>query len=317
MRFSVIIPVFNKAPYVSKSIRSVLAQSFTDYELIIMDDGSNDNSYEIAARLIEGYSFCHIFRQQNEGVSAARNKAVALSTGDYICFLDADDWWSPSFLGEMSNLIDCFPDAGIFGTNYIIYNETKHNTRIAPLVFDPSFEKGYIDYCDVYAKSLAMPLTSISVAIPRAIFDEMHGFQKGIKLGEDFLLWLQIALKYRVAFLNKPLSYYNQDVDIVNRGVKSVGYDPDSFMTFHFDQFESFEKENHSIKILLDRIRVYSLLRFRFTNSYKDRVKREIDKVDFKNVNLKYRFLYKLPFPLIWGYNQLRIIASSFKLRER
>ena len=173
MRFSVIIPLYNKAPYVDKAIGSVLSQTFTDYELIIVDDGSKDNSVEIASHVIEGCGNCRLIRQDNAGVSMARNNGVAASHGDYLCFLDADDWWEPTFLEEMSKLIDEFPEAGIYGTNYTIVNEAKHKTRVASVGVDPSFERGYINYCQVYAKTMYMPLTSISVAMPRIEFDAL------------------------------------------------------------------------------------------------------------------------------------------------
>ena len=91
MRFSVIMPLYNKAPYVAKAINSVLSQTFNDYELIIMDDGSLDDSFDVATDAIKGYENCHVHYQQNSGVSIARNNAVAFSQGDYLCFLDADD----------------------------------------------------------------------------------------------------------------------------------------------------------------------------------------------------------------------------------
>ncbi len=317
MRFSVIIPLYNKPPYVAKAIDSVLAQTYTDYELVIMDDGSTDDSFEVALKSIEGHPNCHIYRQKNGGVSMARNNAVALSRGEYLCFLDADDWWNPQFLEEISNLIADFPDAGIYGTGYTIVNETKHKTCIAPIGVAQEFTKGYINYCQVYAKTLAMPLTSISVAIPRSVFDEMNGFPIGIKLGEDFLLWIQIALKHKVVFLNQPLAYYNQDVDATSKGVKRKGYEPDSFMTFHFNQFEEAEKNNLDLKILLDRLRVYSLLRFRLENIYTQRVEQEIAKVDFSNVDRKYKFYYKAPYAIVWLNDKLRTFASWLKQRIR
>ncbi len=82
MTFSVIIPLYNKAPYVTKAIGSVLSQTFTDYELVIMDDGSKDASCDVASKAIEGRVNCQIHRQENAGVSMARNNAVALSQGD-------------------------------------------------------------------------------------------------------------------------------------------------------------------------------------------------------------------------------------------
>lgn len=302
MRFSVVIPLYNKASYVRKAIQSVLAQSFTDFELVIVDDGSNDDSAHIAAETIEGRANCRLIRQENAGVSMARNNGVAASNGDYLCFLDADDWWEPTFLEEMTKMIGAFPEAGIYGVNYTIVNETKHKTRVAQIGVEPSFEMGYINYCQAYAKTMYMPLWTGAVCIPRGVFEEMNGFPKGIKIGEDFLLWIRIALKYKVAFLNKPLAYYNQDVEVASRGVKNKGFEPESFMAFHFGQFEEEEKHNPDLKILLDRIRVYSLMRFKSENTFSERVDEEIRKVDFQNVDKSYRFYYKAPYPLVWAY---------------
>ena len=85
------MPLYNKAPYVSKAIRSIIKQSFTDFELVIVDDGSTDDSAEIAEQTIEGNKNCRLIRQKNAGVSTARNNGVSVSNGDYLCFLDADD----------------------------------------------------------------------------------------------------------------------------------------------------------------------------------------------------------------------------------
>ncbi len=316
MRFSIITPLYNKAPYIAKAVNSVLAQTFSDYELIIMDDGSQDESFVIASKAIEGKDNCYIHRQQNAGVSLARNNAVSMSHGDYLCFLDADDWWEPNYLEEMSRLIEEYPTAGIYGTNYIIVNERKHKTRVADIGVDPAFEKGYINYCQAYAGRMYMPLWTGAVCIPRAIFDEMQGFPIGVKLGEDFLLWLRIAVKYKVVFLNKPLAYYNQDVEEINRGVVSKGYNPDTFMIFHLNQYEEREKNDSDLKILLDRLRVYSLLRFRLNGLYTERVNKEIAKVNFSNVDKFYRPLYRLPFPLNKAFYFVHLLASRIKHNE-
>lgn len=298
MKFSVIIPLYNKAPYVTKAIGSVLAQTFADFELIIVDDGSKDNSFSLALKAIEGSSNCHIYKQENAGVSVARNNGVALSQGEYLCFLDADDWWAPTFLEEMSNLIAEFPEAGIYGTAYTIVNETKHKTRVSPIGIEPSFERGYINYCQVYAKTLAMPLTSISVAIPRNVFDEMKGFPRGVKFGEDFLLWIHIALKYKVGFLNKPLAYYNQDVDAANRGVGHL-YQPHEHMLWNLTDLEPHEKTNEDYKKLIDRMRVNGLLRYYVSANYHLFAKEELAKVNWEDNELKHVGLYSLPRLLV------------------
>ncbi len=314
MRFSVIIPLYNKAPYVAKAIGSVLAQTFTDFELVIMDDGSKDVSFEIAKEAINGHGHCHLIRQRNAGVSMARNNAVALSQGEYLCFLDADDWWEPMFLEEMTKLIDEFPEAGIYGTNYTIVNEAKHKTRVALVGVEQGFEKGYINYCQAYARTMYMPLTSISVAIPRIVFDEMGGFPQGIKLGEDFLLWIRMALKYKVAFLNKPLAYYNQDVDASNRGVGHL-YKPEEHMLWNVAFLEEEEKTNVDYKQLIDNLRTYGLKPYYVSEKYHEAAKKELDKVDWNRQPKSIKSKYKKPLLMLRIENSVRGLGSRLKRR--
>lgn len=310
MTFSVIIPLYNKAPYVRKTIESVLRQTFDDYELIIIDNGSNDGSSEIMASFTDPR--IRIVRlEENVGVSNARNKGVELSTAPYITFLDADDWWEPTFLEEMRGLIERHQDAGIYATGYYIVKNSKK--RLAPIGVDEGFIEGEINYCAVYAKTLCMPLTSISVAIPRAVFDENGGFKPLLKLGEDFDLWIRIVLRHKAVFLNKPLSNYNQDVDVTYRGTHNKRYDPDTFMTFYFDQFKKEEEVNKDLKKLLDRIRVYTLMNFRKNNLFPKRVQHEIAKVDFNNVESIYKFYYKAPWRIVNIYCNIMRMLSLIK----
>ena len=314
MRFSVIIPLYNKADYIAKAIESVLAQTYADYELVIMDDGSADNSFAVAYKAIEGRANCQIHRQSNAGVSMARNNAVARSKGDYLCFLDADDWWAPTFLEEMDWLIDQFPDAGIYGTGYTIVNETRHKTRVAPIGVEPDFERGYINYCQVYAKTLAMPLTSISVAMPRRVFDEMHGFPKGIKLGEDFLLWVRVALKYKVAFLNKPLAFYNQDSDAQWRAIGRL-QEPACHRLWNLGDLAEVENSNADYKHLIDNLRTYGLFPYYLSLQYREDARRELQKVDWNRQPEKTRRLYQKPVFYLRFRNFVRKLGSFAKNR--
>lgn len=313
-RFSVIIPLYNKAPYVAKAIGSVLAQTFTDYELVVVDDGSRDDSAEMSAKAMAGRANCRLIRQENAGVSMARNNGVAASQGDYLCFLDADDWWEPTFLEEMSKLIEEFPDAGIYGTNYTIVNETKRKTRVAPIGVEVGFEKGYINYCQVYAKTLAMPLWTGAVCIPHPVFDEMHGFPKGIKLGEDFLLWIHIALKHKVAFLNMPLAFYNQDVDAANRGVGRL-HNPEEHMLWNLTDLEPLEQSNADYKQLVDNLRTYGLYPYFLSRKYHDAAKKELDKVDWVRQPEKTRNRYHQP--LAWQRMVYRLKKFGAKIKQK
>jgi len=293
MQFSVIIPLYNKAPYVGKALRSVLDQTFTDFEVIVVDDGSTDESAHAAEIALSDASVeWQLIHQENAGVSTARNNGAAHSKGEYLCFLDADDWWDPSFLERMDWLIREYPDAGIWGTNYYYVKNGRKRVCV------PGAETGYINYCKVYAAGMAMPLTSISVAVRPAVYDEFHGFNPALKLGEDFDLWIRIALNYKVAFLNEPLAFYNQDV---NPSLRAVGHlkDPRVHMLWNLGYLESEEKVNPDYKQLIDNLRTYGLFPYYLSKQYREAAREELQKVDWSRQSKKTRMLYRKPIPYL------------------
>ena len=293
MRFSVIIPLFNKAPYVKKALISVLGQSFQDFELIVVDDGSSDDSYSIAKEVLAEFKGAYrLIHQANAGVSRARNNGVAVARGDYLCFLDADDRWAPNYLERMAWLIKEYPEAGIYGANYYYVKNGRESICVT------TAETGYINYCKVYAEKLQMPLWTGATCLPRSVFLEMGGFKPQLKLGEDFCLWIQIALKYRVAFLNEALSFYFQDSDSAWRLVGKL-HDPKSHMLWNLQELEEEEKRNQDYKLLIDNLRTYDLLPYYLSNRYRDAAKQELAKVDWSKQTKKTQLLYKTPIPVL------------------
>lgn len=117
--FSVVIPLYNKEHFVENTIQSVLNQTYTDFEIIIVNDGSTDNSLEIVNKNIESFKDAKIINQENKGLSATRNKGVIRAKGEVIAFLDADDMWHPDFLKHIYNLYITFPEASLYGTDYL------------------------------------------------------------------------------------------------------------------------------------------------------------------------------------------------------
>lgn len=310
--FSVIIPLYNKAPYVAKAIESVLGQTYRDFEVIVIDDGSTDQSLEVA-KTFENKSIT-IISQPNSGVSTARNNGVKIAKYPYICFLDADDWWHPTFLEEMKRLITDFPDAGIYGSGYYIVKNGQE--RIAPIGVPQGFERGIIDYCEVYAKTLCMPLTSISVVIPKHIFDEEKGFKSQLKFGEDFDLWIRIALKHKVILVNKPLAYYNQDVDVNNRAIGSRFYKPEEHMLFsNYGDF----MHNEGFRFLFERLALYGLLSYYLNDVNKLEVYQILSEINWNKHEHKYLLYYK-KFPRwavkVWFkiIKKLSIIKNRIKI---
>ena len=309
MRFSVIIPLYNKGPYISKTLASVIEQTFRDFDVVVVDDGSTDNSFEVAQSVLKNADVKHqLIRQENAGVSMARNNGVLATTGDYICFLDADDWWAPSFLERMDWLIDEYPDAGIYGTNYFCVKNDRQRICVT------TAETGYINYCRSYAEKLQMPLTSISVAIPREVFQRTGGFKPHLKLGEDFDLWIRIALSHKVAFLDEPLAYYFQDSNPVWRGTGHLT-DPKAHMLWNLDYLSEEEKKNPDYKQLIDNLRTYSLLPYYLANQYHQAAKLELAKVDWRKQPRKTVFLYRCPVWLLRLRRRFRKTGSIIKQR--
>jgi len=309
--YSIIIPLYNKANYIEKAINSVLYQTFKDFELIIINDGSTDNSFEILNNFDFKSIDYHIINHENVGVSSARNNGVKVAKYSYIAFLDADDWWEPTFLEEMRNLIFEFPEAGIYGSGYYIVK--NNNRKIDTIGVEKKFKLGLINYCEVYAKTLCMPLWTGATIIKKKLFEQEKGFKPNLKMGEDFDLWIRIALKYPVALIKKPLSNYNQDVDIKARAVDYFKiYKPESFFIFNLDYLTKSEADNPDLKNLLDKLRAYLLLQYRIQNVYLEAYRKEISKVNFKNVSLSTRLQYAFPSVIVRNWIKLKIIGVYY-----
>lgn len=308
MKFSVIIPLYNKAPYIRKALESVLAQTYADYELIIIDDGSTDGSAEIAEAILQDPASrlsplaFRLLKQPNAGVSAARNNGVAQASGDYIAFLDADDWWEPMYLEKMAQLIDDYPEAGLYACNYVYYKPGKTHVAL-------NIPTGYINYPKAYYESGVMPVTSITALMPRAVFEEMGGFPVGIKLGEDFLLWAKTALHYLVAFCEEPLAYYNNDVPVNLRATRNLHH-PNNHMLFRMDSIaSSLSPLSSNLKsdwqALLDKLRVNGLLEYWMSKEYHDLAAQELAKVDWSQQPDTVKRIYKTPIWILKAKRQV------------
>jgi glycosyltransferase involved in cell wall biosynthesis len=320
--FSVIIPLYNKALYIEKAIQSVLAQTFHEFELIVIDDGSTDESFAQLSVISQQLSVeepnlfrkIKIVQQENRGVSTTRNNGVKLAQYEYIAFLDADDWWEPTYLEEMKGLIEEYPEAEIYGCNY--YKVQNGRNIPAQIGVEPDFERGLINYCRVYFKTMYMPLWTGATILKKIVFESENGFKPTLTLGEDFDLWIRVALKYPVAFLNRYLAFYNQDVEVANRGVIfDKLYKPETHFIFNLDYLSEEEKQNRDLKNLLDLLRVYTLERYRLQGQYKVEYMREIQKVDFGRQPMKIKLFYYSPLPILKMWHSLLRYAGDLKRR--
>lgn len=204
--FSVVIPLYNKAEHIRLCLNSVLNQTFTDFEIIVVNDGSTDNSLNIVLSISS--TKIRIIDKKNEGVSSARNVGIREAKGKFVAFLDADDYWLQDFLGELHQLHKNQPNAAILGTNYYFEQDAKLST---PKHHQLKIENGaLLNYFEVVAKG-DMVFTASSCAILNSVFQTEQGFSFGETIGEDQDVWARMVLKYPTAFSNKNLAVYKQD----------------------------------------------------------------------------------------------------------
>lgn len=211
MRVSVVIPLYNKAAHVARAVASVLAQGVQDFELVVVDDGSTDGGGDIVRRFRDPR--IRLVRQENGGVSAARNRGIREARFDLLAFLDADDEWTPFFLETVLDLFSRHPQAGIFATAYR-YSKCQAVRRPAFTDCVEVPEGGLLD--DYFRAGLgASPVTASTSMIPRWVFEEVGPFLEGVARGEDLHMWMRIALRYRVAW--SPVEGAVYHMDAVNR----------------------------------------------------------------------------------------------------
>jgi len=190
---SVIIPTYNRAWVLKEAIDSVLAQNFRDFEIIVVDDGSTDNTL----RILESYQEVCIVRQNHRGVSAARNAGIARATGHFIAFLDSDDLWRPGKLSAQVAFFNTHPDILICQTeeiwirNGIRINPKKRHKKYSGMIFEHCLE-----LCIVSPSAVMMK---------RCLFDKIGSFDETLPVCEDYDLWLRVASRFPISLIEDPL----------------------------------------------------------------------------------------------------------------
>ena len=205
MKFSVVIPLYNKEHYIEATIQSVLNQTCTDFEVLVVDDGSRDNSLALARKFES--ERVRIIPQENQGVSVARNTGILNAQGEFICFLDADDEWRPDYLATIDELTVKYPESAIFVTAYAVNmgnGKINYSTRLEP-------ETGCLpSYWLTLAKGYDFVWTS-ATTMRRDTLMEAGLFKPGEKIGQDLDMWARVArINPRVAYSNHICVNYNR-----------------------------------------------------------------------------------------------------------
>lgn len=194
--FSVIIPTYNREKFLKKAINSVLLQTVNNFELIIIDDGSTDQTKDLI-RSIADHRLKYVF-QKHKGVSSARNKGVQTAQGEFIFFLDSDDWFKPNKLEITFNYIKRYPDYKIFHTEETWYRNQE-------LLNQKKVHRKPTGY--VFKKALKICCISISTAaIKKDVFQEIGMFDENLNACEDYDFWLRATAKYKVKLIPEFLT---------------------------------------------------------------------------------------------------------------
>lgn len=283
--FSVIIPLYNKESYIKDTIKSVINQSFSDFEVIIINDGSTDKSTIKASEIND--SRILIINQKNSGAPVARNNGISLSKSKYIALLDADDYWHSNHLSELKKLIETFPSAGLYCNNYQIYY-TKDVVRPANFNFD--FKKDCLIVDDFFKASVTNSVAWTSaVGFKKEKFDAVGGFNITLKTSQDLDLWIKMALKFDVAFNPTiTMSYiFHVDNSLSKNEFNNIRYE-------FINNFSEEEKLNPSLKLYLDVNRFAVALRCKM--NYEEELYKKLKSgIDYNNLNFKQKLLLSCP----------------------
>ncbi|MBO7235574.1 MAG: LicD family protein [Alistipes sp.] len=210
-KISVVIPLYNKEAEIERALRSVVEQSLTVGEIIVVNDGSTDSSKEIVERFIIAHpeAGIHLINQKNSGVSTARNRGIDEAKGDYIALLDADDWWLPNYIAEVCRMMEYYPNADAFSTAFDIVVGDSHTHAAVPTT------EGYISPAKEALLS-RYPIIPSTATLRRSVVLKCGGFPDGMRIGEDQWLWARM-MQQGAKFAFSPMALVRYSLAASNR----------------------------------------------------------------------------------------------------
>ena len=211
---SVVIPLYNKEAEVERALTSVVEQSLAVGEIIVVNDGSTDNSMAVVNSFIERHpeSNIRVISQENRGVSAARNRGISEAKGEYVALLDADDWWLSNYIAEVCRLMEYYPDCDAYSTAFDVVNNNKQTRAAVP----PT--EGYISPANE-ALMGRYPIIPSTATLRRSTVLRCGGFPEGMRIGEDQWLWVKL-LAQEAQFAYSPISLVRYSRTASNRSAK-------------------------------------------------------------------------------------------------
>lgn len=280
--FSVVIPLFNKEGCIAKTLDSVLSQSFSDFEVIVVDDGSSDGSADIVAAMND--TRIRYISQNNGGPSSARNTGIKAATGEMVAFIDADDIWLPDYLREMDKLIEDFPDAVIYGMNYGVIEGEKVVCK------ETAFYQGYLDGS---WESFPFFYWTSSTCCRKSTLTRLGGFDVRMMYGEDCDMWYRLLLEGKGVIDTRVFAYYNKDV---GNSLTRSNMPLEKHIPFFIDKYAESRKDNAGFRRYFDEQMVYRLYPYLFEKRYRKMAHHLAGKLDYSQLKRSMRFRMRYPY---------------------
>lgn len=298
---SIVIPLYNKESCILKTIQSAINQTYTDYELIVVNDGSTDNG----AKIVETYPDTRIrlINKENGGVCSARNRGIQEAKGEYIAMLDADDQWDMKYLEEQVRMIHDFPDAAMWSINYA---ETRNGeiVRRVPTGL-PDGYRGYVEHYFEMPERVSDLFHPSSTIVKKEVFDKVGLFDERIKYAEDSDLWFRINALYKTAFYDRYMVSYQLDAE--NRAMtrrRDLRY----FLPYYVDKYrDPIFKQNKIFYRWVNRWSAVHIRRYYFLENEQNRkeAKEAAAKLDYAVIPFKYKFFFHLPYCIAKYINKI------------
>lgn len=306
--FSVIIPLYNKQNYIEATLNSVLSQTFQDFEVIVVNDGSTDNSISMVKNIQD--TRIKVFEnKKNVGLSETRNIGVGFAKGEVIALLDADDIWLPTYLENIKILHDKFPEAKIYGTDYI--EKYSDNLALEPEKNIPKHLKNtYFKIDDFFQVSMCQSIfCPSSLAFKKNLINDNIIFNPSITFAEDIDFFIKYCSKFKVAYYYNACIEKSLDVpDQITKNRISEKTIPD------LDFYESWTNGSCSLKKYLDLYRYIFAYHFKMERSQK-KMKSILKNINFKNLSLKQQFILKSPRLVVVLINKLKLLLLKQNIR--
>jgi len=218
---SVVIPLYNKEASIGRAVKSVLSQTYTNFHVIIINDGSTDNSREVVEKFNDSRIYIH--DQNNLGEAAARNIGIQLSRFPYVAMLDADDEWRNNHLSTIANLINKYPHASFYGTSFDYVSTESKIVEYASKIYSKNrVDRDRLDYIRSIANGV-YPIYSSTIALNRHKLQSQAPFNVNLEIGTDISTWIQMSLVESPVFSHIPTVIYHQDSE--NRSTSVSSYD--------------------------------------------------------------------------------------------